>query len=232
MKVPLPKTTNSHNGNNKMKIKITSNKIKIKKPIKRCRWDPEIMKLAIEAVNSNDINPTEAAKVYQVPRQTLVDRINGKFGKEGAGRNSELTHDEEQVLVHYCLFMAKMSQPLSVAHIKAFVWAIAKKSSRKSRFNETAGPGWKWWKGFHNRHPEITLRKPDNLDRGWSHMNNQNVMNQFFALYKELLDETGLTNKPAHIFNADESRVDLNSKAGKVLVHLKSKHAYSEQKAF
>ena len=65
------------------------------------------MKLAIEAVNSNDMNPTEAAKVYQVPRQTLVDRINGKFGKEGAGRISELTHDEEQVLVNYCLFMAK-----------------------------------------------------------------------------------------------------------------------------
>ena len=63
-------------------------------------------------------------------------------------------------------------------------------------------------------------------------MINQNVMNQFFALYKELLDETGLTNKPVHIFNADESEVDLNPKAGKVLVHSKSKHAYSEQKAF
>ena len=46
MKVRLPKTINSHNGNNKMKIKITSNKIKSKKPIKCCRWDPEIMKLA------------------------------------------------------------------------------------------------------------------------------------------------------------------------------------------
>ena len=64
-----------------------------------------------------------------------------------------------------------MSQPLSVALIKAFAWAIAKKSSRKSRFNETTGPGWKWWKGFRNRHPQITLRKPGNLDRGRSRMN-------------------------------------------------------------
>ena len=46
------------------------------------------MKLAIEAVNSNDMNPTEVAKVYQVPRQTLVDCINGKHGKEGAGRRT------------------------------------------------------------------------------------------------------------------------------------------------
>ena len=120
MKVRLPKTTNSHNGNNKTKIKITSNKVKSKRPIKRCRWNPEIMKLAIEAANSNYMNSTEAAKVYQVPRETLVDSINGKFGKEGAGRNLELTHDEEQVFVNYCLFMAKTSQPLSVVHIKAF----------------------------------------------------------------------------------------------------------------
>ena len=39
------------------------------------------MKLAIEAVNSNDMNP-------QVPRQTLVDCINGKHGKEGADRRT------------------------------------------------------------------------------------------------------------------------------------------------
>ena len=62
-------------------------------------------------------------------------------------------------------------------------------------------------------------------------MNNQTVMNSFFSLYKELLDETGLSNQPAHIFNPDESGVDLNSNAGKV-IHTKSKHAYSEQKTF
>ena len=55
-------------------------------------------------------------------------------------------------------------------------------------------------------------------------MNNQTVMNNIFSLCK------GLFNQPAHIFNADESGVDLNSKAGKVIIHTKLKHAYSEQK--
>ena len=49
------------------------------------------MKMAIEAVNNNDMNPTEAAKVYEIPRQTLVDHITGQFEKQGGGRNSELT---------------------------------------------------------------------------------------------------------------------------------------------
>ena len=63
-------------------------------------------------------------------------------------------------------------------------------------------------------------------------MNYENVMKNFFTLYKDLLDETGLIGKPSHIFFADESGVDVNSKAGKVVVATKSKHAYSEQKSF
>ena len=157
-----PKTKDS---NDHIKIKITS-KNKIKR--RRSKWEPETMKLPTEAVTSNDMNVNEAAKVSQMPRQTLDDWIKGKFSKEGASRNSELTPDEEEVqlLVSYCLFMGKMSQPLTTSHIKAFAWAITKKSSRKSIFNETSGPGWKWWRGFRWSHPEILLRKLDNLDRG------------------------------------------------------------------
>ena len=99
----------------------------------------------------------EASKIFNIPRQTLNDRIQNKFGKEGAGCKTELTPDEEQVLVNYCLFMAKSNHPLSVSHIKAFAWAIVCKSERKSRFNQTSGPSWKWWLGFRKQHPEITF---------------------------------------------------------------------------
>ena len=73
--------------------------------------------------------------------------------------------------------------------------------------------------------------KPDNLDLGQSRMNNENVMKNLFTLYNDLLDETGLLYKPYHIFNADESRVDLNSTAGMVVVATKPKHTYTEQKS-
>ena len=59
-------------------------------------------------------------------------------------------------------------------------------------------------------------------------MDNENVMKNLFTLYNDLLDdlldETGLIYKPSHIFNGDESVVDLNSKAGMVVVATKSKH--------
>ena len=62
-------------------------------------------------------------------------------------------------------------------------------------------------------------------------MNNENVMKNLFTLYNDLLDETGLIYKPSHIFNADESGVDLNSNARMVVDATKSKHTYTEQKS-
>ena len=62
-------------------------------------------------------------------------------------------------------------------------------------------------------------------------MNNENVMKNLFTLYNDLLDETGLIYKPSHIFNADESGVNLNSKARMVVDATKSKHTYTEQKS-
>ena len=81
---------------------------------------------------------TEASKVFDIPRQTLSDRINGKY----TGRRTKLTQDEEKILVDYCMLMAKKcSHPLTVTLIKAFTsWAMVRKSSRPSMFYPTNGP--------------------------------------------------------------------------------------------
>ena len=150
-----------------------------------------------------------------------------QYLKVGAGRNTELPNEEDKVLVDYCLFMAKSSHPLTVPLIKAFAYSIIRRIDQPTRFNSDTGPSWKWWRDFKKRHPEITLQKPDNLDRGRSRMNNQVSMNKFFELYKSKLDRLDLLHKP-DMFNADESGIDLN---GKVIVDKKSKLAYSQQKA-
>ena len=57
-------------------------------------------------------------------------------------------------------------------------------------------------------------------------MNNQVVMDNFFELYKSKLDRLGLLHKPDHIFNVDESGIDLNARTKKVIMDKKFKHAY------
>ena len=62
-------------------------------------------------------------------------------------------------------------------------------------------------------------------------MNNQVVMDKFFKLLKDELESIDILDKLEHIFNADETGIDLNTRSGKVIVSKNSRHAYSEQKA-
>ena len=48
---------------------------------------------------------------------------------------------------------------------------------------------------------------------------------------KDELESIDILDKLEHIFNADETGIDLNTRSGKVIVSKNSRHAYSEQKA-
>ena len=127
--------------------------------------------------------------------------------------------------------MASIAHPLSITAIKAFAWNIAKKTKGPCRFNALTGPGHTWWDGFKIRHSnEITLRKPDNLDRGCSRMANTTVMKQHFDLLRETLTNLNILDKPDHIFNCDESGIMMDARTGKVVVMRTTKQAYSESK--
>ena len=77
------------------------------------------------------MNIIEPSKSFSILRQKSVNHIKNEFGKEGASQNTELTPDEEQMLVNYCLFMARCSHTLSASYIKTFAWAIICKSAKK-----------------------------------------------------------------------------------------------------
>ena len=159
----------------------------------------------------------KAAKEFGVPKQTISDRIRGRWTKQlKPGRPTELSVDEEEALIYYIKYMASIAHSLSVAAIKVFASNIARRKGA-TRFNKETGPGNTWWIKFKKRHSkELTLRKPDNLDRGPSRMANENVMRQHFTLLGETLDKLGIKNQPERIFNCDESGVSMNMKTGKV----------------
>lgn len=183
------------------------------------KWTDQDMKNALAAVQQG-MSMGKAAKAFNVPKQTISDRIRGKYNTTKPGRPTELTDSEEDALIYYIKYMASIANPLSVSAIKGFAWNIAKKKDT-TRFNEISGPGHSWWEKFKKRHAkDLTLRKPDNLDRGHSRMGNQTVMNQHFALLKETLKKLDIFDKPERIFNCDESGIAMDAKAGKVCLNL------------
>ena len=194
--------------------------------VKRKAYQEETLRLAINNVRRGERNVTQAAKFFNIPRQTLSDKVN-RLHQQTYGGKTALSEEDEAALFDYVMYMASIAHPLSVSDVKMFAWSIAKRSSNPSCFSEN-GPSDKWWRGFKNRHPRITLRKPDKLERRRKTMSKQSVMNDHFQMLHEILVKNGLLDKPAQIFNVDEAGMEMDTASGKIVVDRNASHAYQE----
>ena len=155
----------------------------------RKKWNEESMVAAMEAVETNKMSVTAAAAAtFDVPRKTLDDRVKGRV-KHGTkpGPSTALTLEEENALVSYLVYMANRGFPLTRTMVKAFAWAIAKCSGNDGRFNQEYGPGEHWWANFRKRHPKLTLRKTDKLERSCAKALNPEVVEEYFKLLETTL---------------------------------------------
>ena len=122
-----------------------------------------------------------------------------------------------------------LNHPLSIPTVKAFAWAITKRSTNPNRFNPETGPGDKCYRNFKARH-NLTNRKLDNVDRGRSRMGNTTVWKQHFDLLEETIDKLQLRNNPKAIFNCDESMVVMDRRSGSCCVKENQKCVFRKQR--
>lgn len=138
-----------------------------------------------------------AAQHFHVPRKTLDDRMKGLVQHgTNPGPKTVLSAEEEEALVQYLVYMAKRGFPLTHRMVMAFAWAIAKRAGTADRFNPEYGPGKHWWSNFRKRHPELTLRKSDKLDRCRAEAYSPEVVGEYFDLLENVLKENNLINTP------------------------------------
>ena len=102
----------------------------------RKKWKDEDM---ISAMAVKEMTIYSAASKFNVPRKTLDDRIKGHV-RHGTnpGPPTALTED---ALESYLFYKADRGYPLTRTMVKAYGWAIAKRSGNGDRFNEEFGPG-------------------------------------------------------------------------------------------
>ena len=78
----------------------------------RSKYVDEDLQLAISAVENKEMKLSEAAKHFAVPKTTLYDRLSGK-SKPQLGRPTELTAEEEDIIVDRLLLMGDWGFPLT-----------------------------------------------------------------------------------------------------------------------
>ena len=129
---------------------------------KRKLWKDDDMVKAMKALKDDGVSLRSAAINFNVPRKTLEDSVKGKT-QHGVkpGPRTVLTMEEEDSLVLYLVYMSKCGFPLTRTMIKAFAWAISKRSGTSERFHHDIGPCDLWWRNLIKQHTQLSLRKTD-----------------------------------------------------------------------
>ena len=195
----------------------------------RKKWKDEDMVSAMSAVREQKLTISKAAATFNVPRKTLDDRVKGlvKHGSK-PGPPTALTSEQEDALEAYLFYMAEHGYPLTRTMVKAYGWAIAKRSGCGDRFNEEFGPGDHWWLNFKRRHPKITLRKVDMLERSRAEALNADIVDEYFKLLSKTLDDCKLKSKPRQIYNCDETFLPLDCTREKAVTCKGAKNTYCQ----
>ena len=146
------------------------------------------MVMAMNVVKEGGLSVSAAASRFSVPRKTLDDRVKGRV-RHGSkpGVSTVLSSTEEDALESYLIYMADRGFPLTHTMVKAFAWSIAKKFVKARHFNEEYGPGEKWWLLFKRRHPRLSLRRSDPLDRNHAEALNPSIVNEYYDLLHTVL---------------------------------------------
>ena len=84
-------------------------------PKRNCqKWSDSNMKKAIDAVRAG-MSICKAQKEFLIPKETLSDRINGRWKSTKPGRTTALFQEEETALINCIKYMASTSMHVCFA---------------------------------------------------------------------------------------------------------------------
>nr|XP_022297142.1 uncharacterized protein LOC111106665 [Crassostrea virginica] len=197
---------------------------------KQGNWEKKALGDAVQHVKRGTMSKFKASRVFGIPRTTLSRRLLTMDLESPASKPTILSKDEENSLVGHILEMEERGFGLTITDVCKLAYSIMSKSGRKNPFNEEKKmAGYDWWQGFRDRHPCLSLRKPEGLSAARGTMLNPNVITEYFTKLGDLMDRLNIKSKPQQIFNADEtgfSTVHQTSKVvgrkGKKAIHAKT----------
>ena len=121
---------------------------------------------------------------------------------------------EEDELVKFLVGSARIGFARTCKHVLAIVRAVVakKQGAEPEDVQVTSG----WWESFRKRPPQLTLCTVSQLAYARAVAQDPEVISAYYDLLEETLVKNDLMDKPAQIFNCDESGFPLDHKPGKV----------------
>ena len=184
-------------------------------------WTAEAMQRAVDAVKRGEPLKT-VARAYHVPRNTLRRHSGANAPakvKKRLGRKTVLSEPQESKLHDVILDFENSLYGLTRNDIQDLVFQFCCKNHIPNPFQTHERAGREWLKGFIQRHPDISVRKPENVSIGRAYGFSQHKVNDFFKKYFSVIyDEDGNRVIPnSNIYNADESGFTIVHRPEKIL---------------
>ena len=147
------------------------------------------------------------ARKYGIPPSTL-HRHARMESRIGAGRPTILTPEEEKEVVYSCQVLQEMGFGMTREMVGAIVVDYLTTIGRDNPFN--GQPGFKWWKGFQKRFPQLVDRKAQHLPKHRATAGTYSRIQGFLAKVRKLLKSLHIADAPDlgdRLWNCDESGV-------------------------
>ncbi|GBP22503.1 hypothetical protein EVAR_78681_1 [Eumeta japonica] len=133
--------------------------------------------------------------------------------------------NEEQKIVDWILFRAQRGLPVTKTELLDSVEQYVKLLKKETPFIDNR-PSRHWYEGFRKRHPQLAIRKPQNLTHSRAAVTNDDLKDWFEEQGKYLQEKQLTKIPPKRIFNCDETYVSLFPPSEKVLLDKGSRSAY------
>jgi hypothetical protein len=135
------------------------------------------------------------------------------------GRPTELTDDDEPLIVKRLMVMGRWGFPLNQHDLAHLIKAYLDSMDRSSRFiNNMPGPD--FTKGFMKRHAQLTVRMANLIKRSRAALSHQDV-NEFFDRFEQSIGDI----PPQNLWNYDETNMRDNPGAQKAIFQKGVKYA-------
>ncbi|CAF1610896.1 unnamed protein product, partial [Rotaria magnacalcarata] len=182
--------------------------------------------LAIQYVDAG-YSIRESSRRYDVPYSTLNAHVNHEVSHDRVGRPTIFNKEEEDNLEKAALLLQSWGVPLTIDEFINLSKQYALSLNKINLFR-TGTSTYDWLYSFLNRHHNLILKKSYPLEKKRAALTNEQV-DKWFQLLNKLIEENNLPNRPAQIFNADESGMSDNISYSKVIVHRHTSNAYRVQ---
>lgn len=174
-------------------------------------YSPTSLTNAYLAVLNDGLSQRRAAVQFNIPRQTLRDRLTGKIDPEcvTTGRTPTFSLEEESRIVEHVKSMASFGYGYTRQEVTDLATDFAHSINKKAT-NEVLTL--RWFDGFMGRWPELRVLKPRGLEIARAKCCSVDAVQAYFLNLEEVLIKYELLDKPHLVFNVDEKGITLNHK--------------------